>query len=206
MSETLEAAQRMAEAVTCPVVADCDNGFGNAINVMRTVTQCERAGLAEVCIEDNIFPKRRSFYEGVQRELTAPHEHALKIQSAVEARTDPDFVVIARTEAFIAGRTKDEALERARAYADAGADAVVVHSKSDSFEELRQFAAAWDRSSSCALVADPTTYEDTSAGELFAAGFRVVVFANQALRAAVRAMQDAMVALRRERGAVSATA
>ncbi|PYI17474.1 putative phosphoenolpyruvate phosphomutase [Aspergillus violaceofuscus CBS 115571] len=198
MSETLEAAQRMAEAVTCPVVADCDNGFGNAINVMRTVTQCERAGLAGVCIEDNIFPKRCSFYEGVQRELTAPHEHALKIQAAVDARTDPDFVVIARTEAFIAGRTKNEALERARAYADAGADAVLVHSKSDSFEELREFAAAWDRSSSCVLVAVPTTYEGTSADELFAAGFKVVIFANQALRAAVRAMQDAMVVLQRE--------
>ncbi|RAH49333.1 Phosphoenolpyruvate/pyruvate domain-containing protein [Aspergillus brunneoviolaceus CBS 621.78] len=165
MSETLEAAQRMAESVTCPVVADCANGFGNAINVMRTVTQCERAGLAG---------------------------------AAVEARTDPDFVVIARTEAFIAGRTKREALERARAYADAGAEAVLVHSKSDSFEELREFAAAWDRSSSCVLVAVPTTYEGISASVLFDTGFKVVIFANQALRAAVRAMQDAMVVLRRE--------
>ncbi|OJK04880.1 hypothetical protein ASPACDRAFT_38439 [Aspergillus aculeatus ATCC 16872] len=147
--------------------ANCDNGFGNTINVMRIVTQCDRAGLAG-------------------------------IQAAVEARTDPDFVVIARTEAFIAGRTKREALERARAYADAGADAVLVHSKSDSFEELREFAAAWDRSSSCVLVAVPTTYEGISAGELFDSGFKVVIFANQALRAAVRAMQDAMVVLRRE--------
>ena len=79
MSETLDAVQRMVEAVHIPVIADCDNGFGNAINVIRTVAQYERAGVAGLCIEDNIFPKRCSFYAGVQRELVPVEEHALKI-------------------------------------------------------------------------------------------------------------------------------
>ena len=103
MSENLEAAARMASAVRIPVIADCDNGYGNAVNVKRTVQEYERAGIAAVCIEDNNFPKRCSFYVGVKRDLVSIEEHAGKIRAAVTARTDPDFLVIARTEALIAG-------------------------------------------------------------------------------------------------------
>ena len=71
MTETLDAVRRMCDAVTIPVVADCDNGYGNAINVMRTASEFERAGAAGICIEDNVFPKRCSFYAGVRRELVA---------------------------------------------------------------------------------------------------------------------------------------
>src|SRR5919198_3204493 len=137
MSETLDAVRRMSDAVRIPVIGDCDNGFGNAINVMRTVAEYERAGAAGICIEDNIFPKRCSFYAGVGRELVPAEEHARKIQAAKAAQRDPDFVVIARTEAFIAGWGTQEALQRARAYAAAGADAVLVHSKSATFDELK---------------------------------------------------------------------
>lgn len=196
MTETLEAVRRVSAAVLIPVIADCDNGFGNAINVMRTVAEYERAGVAGICIEDNIFPKRCSFYPGVRRELVPAEEHARKIQAAKAARSDREFVVIARTEALIAGWGKQEALKRARMYAEAGADAILVHSKSSSFAELRDFAAAWDRP--CPLVAVPTTYADTTAAELAAAGFKMVIFANQALRAAVAAMRQTLHALKRE--------
>ena len=197
MSETLEAVRRMSTAVSIPVIADCDNGFGNAINVIRTVTEYERAGAAGICIEDNIFPKRCSFYAGVQRELVPIDEHARKIQAATAARQNADFVIIARTEAFIAGWGKQEALHRARAYVEAGADAILIHSKAATFdEELRDFAASWDMP--CPLVSVPTTYADITAHDLAAAGFQLVIFANQTLRAAVTGMRSALATLKRE--------
>jgi phosphoenolpyruvate phosphomutase len=196
MSETLDAVRRMSNAVRIPVIGDCDNGFGNAINVMRTVAEYERAGVAGICIEDNIFPKRCSFYAGVRRELVPTDEHVRKIHAAKAAQSDPDFVVIARTEAFIAGWGTQEALKRARAYAEAGADAILVHSKSSTFDELRDFTAAWD--GRCPLVAVPTTYADVTAADLAAAGFKLVIFANQALRAAVKGMRQALVTLKSE--------
>src|SRR5215471_2576741 len=121
LTETLEAVRRIVQAVGIPVVADCDNGWGNAINVMRTASEFERAGAAGICIEDNDFPKRCSFYAGVRRELVPAEEHARKIEAGVAARRDRSFVVIARTEALIAGLGMEEALGRARAYARAGA-------------------------------------------------------------------------------------
>src|SRR5206468_8780176 len=151
MTEQLEVTKNIVEAVSIPVIADCDTGFGNALNVMRTVQDYEKAGVAGICIEDNIFPKRCSFYAGVRRELVPTDEHVRKIQAAKAAQSDPDFVVIARTEAFIAGWGTQEALKRARAYAAAGADAVVVHSKSATFDELKDFTTAWD--GACPLVA-----------------------------------------------------
>ncbi|MCS6927129.1 MAG: isocitrate lyase/phosphoenolpyruvate mutase family protein, partial [Candidatus Binatia bacterium] len=196
MSEMLETVRRMSDAVRIPVIADCDNGFGNAINVMRTVVEYERAGVAGICIEDNIFPKRCSFYAGVRRELVPVEEHVRKIQAAKEAQRDPDFVVIARTEAFIAGWGTQEALKRASAYAQAGADAILVHSKAPTFAELQDFAAAWD--GICPLVAVPTTYTEVTLADLAAVGFKLVIFANQALRAAVKAMRQTLVTLKQE--------
>jgi phosphoenolpyruvate phosphomutase len=203
LTETLEAVRRIVEAVDIPVVADCDNGYGNAINVMRTVGEFERAGAAGICIEDNEFPKRCSFYAGVRRELVPAEEHARKIEAATVARRDPAFAVIARTEALIAGLGMEEALTRARAYAAAGADAVLIHSKARDFEELRAFARAWD--GPIPLVAVPTTYPDVEVAELEAAGFRMAIFANQALRAAIVAMRDALRDMRR-RGLASVEA
>jgi phosphoenolpyruvate phosphomutase len=194
MAETLDAAREMAEAVSIPVIADCDAGFGNAINVIRTVVEYERAGVAGICIEDNTFPKRCSFYVGVARELVSAEEHAGRIRAAISSRSSDDFLVIARTEALIAGYGMAEALNRARAYADAGADCVLVHSKATTSDELRDFAARWDRDTP--LVSVPTRYKHTSAGELDELGYKVVIFANHALRASVKAMQTVLATLR----------
>jgi phosphoenolpyruvate phosphomutase len=196
LTETLEAVRRIVDAVDIPVIADCDNGYGNAINVMRTAAEFERAGAAGICIEDNEFPKRCSFYAGVRRELVPVGEHARKIQAATSARRDASFLVIARTEALIAGLGLDEALLRARAYADAGADAVLVHSKSRDFRELQAFSGKWDKP--VPLVAVPTTYPEVTVEELEQAGFSLAIFANQALRAAIVAMRDTLREIRRE--------
>src|SRR5438128_10224645 len=155
LTETLDAVRRIVDAVDIPVIADCDNGYGNAINVMRTAGEFERAGAAGICIEDNEFPKRCSFYAGVRRGLVPAEEHARKVEAAIAARREGSFLVIARTEALIAGLGQEEALRRARAYANAGADAVLVHSKAHDFTELRAFAAVWDHP--VPLVAVPTT-------------------------------------------------
>src|SRR5262245_54741657 len=194
LTETLEAVRRICDAVSVPVVADCDNGYGNAINVMRTASEFERAGAAGICIEDNEFPKRCSFYAGVRRDLVTAEEHARKIEAACSARHSGDFAVIARTEALIAGLGLEEAMRRARAYAEAGADAVLVHSKEPDFGELRRFGELWTLD--VPLVAVPTTYPGVGPEELAAAGFRMAIFANQALRAAIVAMREALRTLR----------
>jgi phosphoenolpyruvate phosphomutase len=194
MAEHLEAARQINVATRIPVIADCDSGFGNAVNVIRTVQAFEAAGIAAVCIEDNVFPKRCSFYEDVQRELVPVEEHAGKIRAAKSAQRDAEFLVIARTEALVTGSGVEDALRRASAYADAGADAILVHSKAKDAGEVLEFAARWRGRTP--LVAVPTTYAHVKASVLAAAGFRIVIFANHGLRAGVKASQAALNALR----------
>jgi phosphoenolpyruvate phosphomutase len=149
--------------------------------------------VAGICIEDNAFPKRCSFYNG-RRELATAEEHAEKIRAAKSVQNSPDFVVIARTEAMIAGQGVDEGLRRARAYADAGADMCLIHSKIKSPDEVFEFARRWDGATP--LVCVPATYGQVSVDELHEAGYKLVIFANHALRSAVKAMQDALFELR----------
>ena len=195
-SEQLDVERNMAEAITIPIIADVDTGYGNALNVMRTVNEQERAGVAAISIEDNVYPKRCSFYAGVRRELIAIEEHCGKIRAAKAAQTIPDFVVIARTEALIAGWGQEEALKRAEAYAEAGADAVLIHSKSPTFDELKTVAKAW--SGRVPLVVVPTIFDGVTAAELENAGFKIVIYANQMVRASIRAMRDALEVLKKD--------
>ncbi len=190
LTEQLDIERNMAEAITIPIVADCDTGYGNALNVMRVVNDHERAGIAAICIEDNVYPKRCSFYAGVRRELVSIEEHCGKIRAAKAAQTEADFIVIARTEALIAGWGKEEALKRVEAYVDAGADAILIHSKSPTFDELREVAQAF--SGRVPLVSVPTTYEGVTAEELEQGGFKMVIYANQALRSAIQAMKTTL--------------
>lgn len=194
MAENLSVARNMNDSVTIPVIADCDNGYGNAINVMRMVEEYEKAGIAAVCIEDNVFPKRCSFYDSVKRELESVEEFAGKIRAAKQTQKNPDFVVIARTEALIAGWGMEEALKRGRAFADAGADLVLIHSKAKIPDEIIEFAKQWDRQTP--LVAVPTTYNTISAPELGEAGYKAVIFANHGLRAAIKNTQHTLAKLR----------
>jgi phosphoenolpyruvate phosphomutase len=194
MAENLVIARNMNDSVAAPIIADCDNGYGNAINVMRMVEVYERAGIAAVCIEDNVFPKRCSFYDSVKRELESVEEFAGKIRAAKQTQKDPDFVVVARTEALIAGWGMEEALKRGRAYADAGADMVLIHSKAKTPDEILEFAAQWDRD--VPLVSVPTTYNTISAPELAEHGYKAVIFANHGLRAAIKNTQHTLAKLR----------
>lgn len=187
MAEQLAAAQSMAYAVRVPIVADCDTGYGNAENAAHMARRFEAAGVAGVCIEDKRFPKLNSFAPGAH-ELVPVDEFVEKIERARAARTGDDFAVIARTEALVAGQSPGEALERARAYADAGADAVLVHSGESLPRRLLEVVRRWD--GRAPLVVVPTTYHTITAAELEELGVKVVIYANQGLRSALRAMQD----------------
>lgn len=197
MTETLEAARHIDRAVSLPVIADCDNGYGNAVNVVRTVEEYERAGIAGLCIEDNLFPKKCSLYPGMRRELASIEEHAGKIRAAKTAQRDPATVVIARTEALIAGWGMREALRRARAYAEAGADMILMHSKAPTAAEVLEFMRLWDRPTPIVVV--PTLYPSVTFEELEAAGVKLVIWANQVLRGAVKGMRETLATLDRER-------
>lgn len=192
MTECVEATRRMAQTVRIPVLADCNAGFGDAINVMRAVREMEAAGAAGICIEDNPFPKRCSLYGGWARRLLPQEEMAGKVRAARASRRRADFVVVARIESLIAGESVDAALARADAYADAGADALLVHGRQ--FGPLASFTERWRGESP--LIAVPTLYPHVPVAQLASAGFRAVIFPNQAVRAAVRAMCDALAEMR----------
>jgi phosphoenolpyruvate phosphomutase len=201
MSETL-AVTRAIEGVTeLPVVVDCDNGFGGFSNVVRTAVDFDRAGVAAICIEDNLFPKRNSLYQGQsKRDLIPTREQARRLKAAVEGKDSEAFVVIARVEALIAGHGVDAAMERATAYADAGVDAVLIHSKDKSLTEITRFLDAWHAAGiDKPLVAVPTLFPDYTADELHEKGFSMVILANQPMRAAVKAMEETLDVLDKQR-------
>jgi len=203
MTENLEVARYINDATAAPVIADCDNGYGNAINVIRTVEEYERAGIAGISIEDNIFPKRCSLYPGMRRELASVEEHAGKIRAAKRAQRDPAFVVISRTEALIAGWGMSEALRRASMYAEAGADMILVHSKAPTADEVLEFMRHWDRPTPVVVV--PTLYPSVRIDDLESAGVKLVIFANQVLRGAMKGMQEVLATLARTRHLDSVT-
>jgi phosphoenolpyruvate phosphomutase len=204
MTEALAAAVRIDGATDLPVLADCDNGFGGLSNVVRTVVEYERAGIAGICVEDNLFPKRNSLYQGdSRRELIPADEMARRIRAGKRAQESDSFVLVARVEALIAGHGVTEACERADAYAEAGADAILIHSKDKSLQEIEGFLGAWRGLGRTPLVAVPTLFPDFTDQELYDKGFQMVILANHPMRAAVKAMEDVLATLQTERKAAA---
>lgn len=189
MSEYLDAAAHIQKALSVPVVADCDTGFGNSMNVAYMVAEYEQAGITAVCMEDKIFPKMNSF-AAADHSLLDVNAFAHKIETAKKSQRSEDFFVIARTEAMISGLGVDEALKRCAVYADAGADAVLVHSKQATKDEVLSFLDQWD--DRLPVVVVPTTYPDWHADEARAAGVSAVIYANQGLRATITSLRSAL--------------
>ncbi len=188
MTECLTECAAIVRAVRLPVIADCDSGYGDLPNVARMVEDYERQGVAAVCIEDKVFPKLNSFAvnAGLQRLVPAAHFQA-KIRVACAARRSADFLVIARTEALVAGASLDEALERAEAYESAGADALLIHSKATTPAEIEAFCARYR--GRCPLIAVPTMYPAFSCDAARRAGVSALIFANQGIRGCVTALR-----------------
>lgn len=204
MTEALEAAVRIDRATALPVIADCDNGFGGLSNVVRTVVEYDRAGISGVSIEDNLFPKRNSLYAGESnRNLIPTDEQARRLRAAKQAQESDGFVIIARIESLIAGLGVADACERADAYVDAGVDAILIHSKDKTLQDIEGFLGTWGGVGKVPLVSVPTLYPTFTAEQLAEKGFRLVIFANQPMRAAVQAMESTLETLARERRAAA---
>ena len=186
MTEFFDAAFNMAETCKIPVIADCDTGYGGPSNVSHMVRKYENAGIAAICIEDKTFPKQNSLLENGQNDLISEKEFVAKIIAAKEAKQDKNFMIIARIEALISGAGMDEALKRATAYEKAGADAILIHSKKKTPEEVFEFAELWKGNSPIVVI--PTTYDSVSLDELISHKIKIVIHANQTLRAAHASM------------------
>lgn len=202
MTDTLDAAIRIDRATDLPVIADCDNGFGGLNNVMRTLVEFDKAGIAAISVEDNLFPKRNSLLgSDTRRELIPIDEQARRLRVAKQHQPSDDFVLIARVESLIAGHGVEDACRRADAYVEAGVDAILIHSRDKTLQEIEGFLGSWQGLGSVPLVAVPTLFPTFTDADLRAKGFNLVILANQPMRAAVKAIEETLETLARERRA-----
>lgn len=193
-TQVLDVLEEMSDASNLPILVDADTGYGNFNNARRLVEKLEMRRIAGCCIEDKLFPKTNSLLdERSAQPLADPEEFALKIRAMKDTQKDPNFCVVARVEAFIAGWGKEEALSRARRYADAGADAVLIHSKKKTPADIEAFMAEWDGRAPVVIV--PTAYPDTPSSDFEKLGISTIIWANHNLRASVTAMQEASRAI-----------
>jgi len=195
-TQVAEVLEFMADATTVPILVDGDTGYGNFNNMRRLVKKLCQRGIAGVCIEDKQFPKINSFL-GEGQPLADIGEFAGKIKAGKDAQTDDDFCVVARIEALVGGWGLDEALKRGEAYVDAGADAILVHSKKSSADEILAFMREWN--ARCPVVIVPTTFYSAPTEMLQKAGISTVIWANHSIRAAISAMQDVCRRIQSER-------
>lgn len=187
MTEMVDQVRRVCEAVSLPVISDADTGYGNPVNVRRTVREFERAGAAGIHIEDQVSPKRCGHFAG--KDVIPAEEMEQKVRAACDARTDPDFVIIARTDS-LATHGFDEAMRRANRYAAAGADMVFVDAPTTR-EQVLQIPS---------LAAAPALFNMTEGAktplfthaELAAAGYALTIHPNLAMRVAARAVAEAL--------------
>ena len=194
MSESIERAVQVVSAVKLPIIADADTGYGNAVNLVRTVREFERAGVAAIHIEDQITPKRCGHLDG--KEVIPIAEMEMKLKAALGARTDADFCIIARTDAR-GVHGFDDAIERARAFAKLGVDAIFVEAP-QSEEELAEIPRR--------LPGIPLLVNVFKGGKtpmlpmqrLQEMGYRIAIYPSETQRAAIHAMRTALNTLNRE--------
>ncbi|HEX9494410.1 MAG TPA: oxaloacetate decarboxylase [Candidatus Limnocylindria bacterium] len=187
-------AAHVARAVSIPVICDADAGYGNPAGIMRTVALFEQAGVAAIHIEDEVFPRTR--YVGQARQLCSVDEMRARIAAALTAKQDPDFVIIARTDAR-AGSSFEEALSRAIAYAVEGADMVYVEHLTSREEFVTVAETLRDRASLFANMSEFSRYPLLPAAELDALGYRLVIFPLTTLRAALKATVEVLEEIKR---------
>lgn len=195
-SEMVQKAGYITDAVDIPLIADADTGYGGVHNVIRTVRAYERAGVAALHIEDQTFPKRCGHFEG--KTLIPIEEATAKILAAVQARTDPDFVIIARTDARTAmGGGLDEAIRRGRAYREAGADVLFIEAPT-SVEEMRAICAEFKGTPLLANLVEGGKTPLLNHDELQALGYKIVIYANFLTRSIARTVGGLLEALKRD--------
>jgi phosphoenolpyruvate phosphomutase len=193
-TQVLEDLEFMSDATRIPILLDGDTGYGNFNNMQRLIRKLEQRNIAAVCIEDKLFPKTNSFLKGDAQPLADMQDFCGKIKAGKDAQTDPDFCLIARVEAFICGWGLAEALRRAEAYHQAGADGILIHSALSVPDEILAFKREWGNR--CPVVIVPTKYYATPTDVFRQHGFSMVIWANHMLRAAVASMQKTARALK----------
>ncbi len=197
-TQVVDTLEFMSDVTSIPILLDGDTGYGNFNNMRRLVKKLEQRNIGGVCIEDKQFPKLNSFIEGERQPLAEVEEFCGKIKAGKDSQTDPDFCIIARIEALIAGWGMSEAIRRAEAYHEAGADGILIHSKQSKPDEILEFAREWAGRSPLVIV--PTTYYSTPVEVYEKAGISLVIWANHMIRAAVAAMTRVSEEILRDHG------
>jgi phosphoenolpyruvate phosphomutase len=187
-TQVLDVLEFMSDATTIPILLDGDTGYGNFNNMRRLVKKMEQRDIAGVCIEDKLFPKTNSFIGGENQPLADIDEFSGKIKAAKDTQLDPDFIVVARLEAFIAGWGLDEALRRAEAYHKAGADAILCHSKKADSSDIDAFMKVWGNRSPVIIV--PTKYYSIPTEHFRKMGISTIIWANHNIRSSIKSMQE----------------
>lgn len=201
MTQCLERIQEMCITTHLPVIADVDTGYGNFNNVRHMINLYENLGVTAIIMEDKIFPKINSFALNNQKLASIP-EFCGKLQAAQDARKNKNgMLIIARIEALIAGCGLNEALRRAKAYMEAGADGILIHSKSKEPDEIYQFLRSWNKQSAVILI--PTTYPQMTYDDMCRLGVNMIIYANQCLRASVFAVNRVLEVIHREKSTIN---
>ena len=186
-TQVLEVVEFMSDVTSIPILLDGDTGYGDFNTVRRVVRKLEQHDIAGLCIEDKLFPKKNSFIDGDKQELADIDEFSGKIKAAKDSQKDPNFCLVARIEAFIAGWGLGEALKRAEAYCRSGADAILIHSKHSRPDEIIEFMKEWGNT--CPVVIVPTKYYSTPTKVFEEIGISTVIWANHLMRSATISMQ-----------------
>jgi phosphoenolpyruvate phosphomutase len=187
-TQILDLVEFMSDCTSIPILLDGDTGYGNFNNVRRLVKKLEQIDIAGVCIEDKLFPKTNSFIDGEKQRLADVAEFCGRIKAGKDAQKDKDFIIVARTEALIAGWGIDEALKRAAAYSKAGADAIVIHSKKNTADEVLEFRKIWNKKNVPVIII-PTKYPDIPLEVYQRAQINAVIWANHTLRSSITAVK-----------------
>ena len=193
LTEVSSAVSAIADSVAVPLLVDADTGFGNAVNMVRTVKVLERAGAAGIQIEDQVFPKKCGHFEG--KDVVPLADMVSKIKAAVDARADQDFQIVARTDAR-AVHGLDDAIARAQAFVEAGADATFVEAPV-TVEEMARIGREIEVPQIANIVFGGKT-PDPGREALAGMGFAGVLYANAALQAALRASYEVLSALKHD--------
>ena len=186
-TQVLDIVEFISDAVRIPLLLDGDTGYGNFNNMRRLVEKLESRDIAGVCIEDKLFPKTNSFI-GDNQPLADMDEFCGKIKAGKDAQSDDSFSIVARVEALIAGWGLREAIRRAEAYRQAGADAILIHSKLSKPDEILEFMQEWGDRAPVVIV--PTTYYATPTQAFRDAGVSAVIWANHLMRSAMTSMRQ----------------
>jgi len=194
MAEVLENARNIAQVTDIPAICDADTGFGNAVNVIRTVRDFENAGIAGIQLEDQVMPKKCGHTEG--KLLISKEEMVQKIKAAVDTRRDADFVFVIRTDAIAVNGIED-ALDRATAYEEAGADVIFVEAPQN-VEQMKRITRAFKAPLLANMVEGGGKTPILPASELRALGFKIAIYPVSLWMASIKAMQEVLQVLKED--------